>query len=54
LEKDGRAKGSLAASRENTTPALTRRREIAADVAGGSFVFSRVQRHGWFDGKDGC
>ena len=43
----------FAASRESTPPALARRVEIAAAVAGNLNVFSRVQRHGSFDGKDG-
>jgi len=46
----------FAASREekSTTPAARAAEKIAASVAGDSFVFSRVQRRGWFAGKDGC
>ena len=49
--EDGRANGSLAASRESTTPALARRLEIAANVAGGSLVTFRVPRRVWFKAK---
>jgi len=37
----------------NTTPAASPPLGIAANVAGESNVFCRVQRRGWFAGKDG-
>ena len=51
--KDGRANsGSLPLRGEHAAGAGAPL-EIAAAVAGGLNVFRRVQRHGWFRGKDG-
>jgi hypothetical protein len=53
MEKMGARMEAVCRFAGSTTPALARRLEIAAAVAGSSFVFRRVQRHGWFREKDG-
>jgi hypothetical protein len=52
----GRKDAQAAPSRPRLPPLRSLKsqaREGAAHVAGRSFIFCRVQRRGWFAGKDG-